>query len=116
VGPLIRLLFEAGADVIVTAHDHIYERFAPAKPSGRIDRAHGIRQFIVGTGGAPLYAFGDRRPPHGRRRQNVTHGVLRLELRGGGYSWRFIPVRAGLFRDGGDGVCHGPPPSSPDHT
>ena len=46
------ILYKRGADVILGGHAHRYERFAPMTPGGkRSDR--GIRQFIVGTGGAP---------------------------------------------------------------
>ena len=50
------LLHEFDADVIVAAHDHLYERFGKQDADGRSD-AGGLRQFIVGTGGAHLYRF-----------------------------------------------------------
>lgn len=107
--PLVERLYRAGAEIIVNGHDHFYERFAPARPDGTIDREHGFRQFIVGTGGAPLYDFGPVRPAHSRRRQNRTHGVLRLTLDPGRYAWRFLPTEAGTFEDTGQGRCHGAP-------
>jgi acid phosphatase type 7 len=51
-GPLWEVLHSAGVDVVLNAHEHIYERFAPQTPAGTPDEAHGIRQFTVGTGGA----------------------------------------------------------------
>ena len=54
VRPLWELLYAAGADLILNGHDHDYERFAPQDPWGRSDPTHGIREFVVGTGGAPL--------------------------------------------------------------
>ncbi|HEX5725957.1 MAG TPA: metallophosphoesterase, partial [Longimicrobiaceae bacterium] len=56
LGPLWNLLYASGVEVVLAGHDHHYERFAPQTPDGRLDRAKGIRQFIVGTGGAPHYA------------------------------------------------------------
>ena len=47
-----RVLQESGADVVMSGHDHTYERFAPQDAEGRADPIHGIRQFVVGTGGA----------------------------------------------------------------
>ena len=44
-------LLRAGADVVLGGHDHDYERFAPQTASGKLDTAHGIREFVVGTGG-----------------------------------------------------------------
>jgi 3',5'-cyclic AMP phosphodiesterase CpdA len=110
--PLVSLLYRAGVEIVVNGHDHIYERFAPARPWGRVDLARGIRQFIVGTGGAGLYPFRAARPPHSERRQNRVHGVLRLALGEDSYAWRFLPVRAGAFGDRGTGSCHDPAPSA----
>ena len=50
--PLFQALYNADADVILGGHAHDYERFAPQNPSGQLDNARGIRQFVVGTGGA----------------------------------------------------------------
>ena len=44
-------LYAANADVVLVAHFHAYERFAPQDPSGAPDTPRGIREFIVGTGG-----------------------------------------------------------------
>jgi hypothetical protein len=110
--PLVRVLYRAGVEIIVNGHDHIYERFAPARPWGQIDIQHGIRQFIVGTGGAGLYPFRAGRPPHSQRRQNREHGVLRLELGTEAYAWRFLPVPPGTFSDQGAGTCHEPSSSA----
>ena len=50
-------LSSAGADVVLNGHEHNYERFAPQLPNGVADPA-GIREFVVGTGGADHYPFG----------------------------------------------------------
>jgi len=42
---------EFGASVFINGHDH-YERFALEDPNGVADREYGIRQFVVGMGGA----------------------------------------------------------------
>src|SRR5205814_2972144 len=49
--PLWQILYHAGADVVINGHDHDYERFAPQDPEGKADPAHGIREFVVGSGG-----------------------------------------------------------------
>jgi hypothetical protein len=109
--PLLRLLYRAGAEVIVNGHDHIYERFAPARPWGARSQAYGMRQFIVGTGGAPLYGWkSSGRPAHSVVRQNQVHGVLRLDLAWNSYTWRFLSVAGGHFEDAGSGTCHAAPP------
>ena len=51
-GAIYQDLYDANADVVLGGHAHDYERFAPQDPSGKLDRARGLRQFVVGTGGA----------------------------------------------------------------
>ena len=48
-----------GVDIVLSGHDHIYERFAPQNADGVADAARGIRAFVVGTGGAELYSDWD---------------------------------------------------------
>jgi hypothetical protein len=102
--PFWRLLYAAGADVIVNGHDHDYERFAPQNPDGKEDRAKGIREFVAGTGGASLRGFN---PPvaNSELRVAVTPGVLELTLHPSGYDWNWIPT-SGLVSDKGSGPCH----------
>jgi hypothetical protein len=100
-----RVLYEAGADVVLGGHAHDYERFAPQNPDAQRDHARGIRQFVVGTGGKNNYPFGLVQP-HSEVRDAQTSGVLLLTLRPGGYDWRFAPVPGGLLRDAGAGACH----------
>ena len=57
VWPFWDALYRAGADVVVNGHDHDYERFGPQDPAGREDKARGLREFVVGTGGAVLRDF-----------------------------------------------------------
>jgi hypothetical protein len=57
-------------------------------PDGALDRTGGIRQFVVGTGGANLYALpDDDRPPNLARAQGHAFGILRLSLKPAGYRW-----------------------------
>jgi len=103
--PLWQALQDAHADVILTGHDHIYERFAPQGPTGVADPTHGLREFVVGTGGKILYSA---QPAHANREavQNTDFGLLELTLRRTGYDWRFVKVPGGTFNDAGSGVCH----------
>ena len=106
--PLLKLLYDAGAELVVNGHDHDYERFAPARPDGTADPAHGIRQIVAGTGGAPLYPFRKTLAPNSEVRDNEHKGVLQLTLDVDAYAWEFLPVKPG-FTDSGSGACHGEP-------
>ncbi len=98
-------LYAAGADIVLSGHDHVYERFAPLDASGTPDPLRGIRSFTVGTGGARLYRF---KAPHpaSEYRDASTHGVLRLTLGDGWYMWEFQPVGGGPARDRAMAACH----------
>ena len=96
-----RLLQAARAEIAVVGHEHAYERFGPLDDGGR-PTATGIRQFIVGTGGAPLYPFITVAP--GSEVRISSWGVLKLTLNSDGYAWEFITI-GGSVRDSGSGSC-----------
>lgn len=104
VRPLWDLLYQAGAELVVSGHDHVYERFAPQDPNGRSDPQRGVRQFVAGTGGAPHYRFLGARP--NSEVQLRSWGVLRLTLADGSYGWEFVPVAGEAASDSGSEVCH----------
>ena len=98
-----RTLEQAGAEFVVNGHDHIYERFAPQDINGR-PMPSGIREFIVGTGGAQHYAVGPIMP--NSQVQASVWGVIKFTLRPDGYDWEFVPVAGETFRDSGSDLCH----------
>ncbi|MEP6638793.1 MAG: alkaline phosphatase [Chloroflexota bacterium] len=104
IAPFWDALYTAGADVVINAHDPDYERFAPQDPAGHIDRARGLREFVVGTGGTPLGSFQTPRP-NSELRVSLAHGVLKLVLHKGSYDWTFVPTEP-LFEDHGTAACH----------
>jgi hypothetical protein len=99
-----QILFDAGVEVALTGHHHAYERFAPVNGAVALDRARGIREFVVGTGGALLDKFG-RRARFSEKRYNDNYGVLQLQLYPGHYAWQFVSVN-GHIRDSGRDTCH----------
>jgi 3',5'-cyclic AMP phosphodiesterase CpdA len=105
VTPLFTALYEAGAEVLLSGHEHNYERFAPLNPAGVTDHARGIRQFVVGTGGRSHYPFGPPLPASEVRNDN-TYGVLALTLRANSYQWQFVPEAGKTFTDSGSTNCH----------
>jgi 3',5'-cyclic AMP phosphodiesterase CpdA len=98
-----QLLNEFGAEIVVSGHDHFYERFAPQTEDYRYD-AHGIRQFVAGTGGAPLYRPASRGP--NTEAVVEAFGALRLALNPSSYSWEFIEASTGRAIDQGSASCH----------
>ena len=105
--PLWEALYDAGAEVVLSGHDHDYERFAPQSPAGVLDPSRGIRQFVVGTGGRELRPFRAIREPNSQAGSSDTFGVLKLTLHPAGYSWKFVPVAGSAFTDTGTARCHG---------
>lgn len=103
--PIWQALYDADADVVISGHDHIYERFAPQTPTGQADMIRGIREFIVGTGGRSLLGFALRIAANSELRDNTAYGVLKLTLNPTSYSWEFVPVAGANFRDSGSGSC-----------
>lgn len=103
------VLYRAGAELVINGHDHIYERFAPQDPTGRLDEAYGMIEFVVGTGGVGHYRVG---PIHANSlvQDETTLGALRLMLETTGFGWDFLPVPGATFQDSGTGACHAPPP------
>jgi acid phosphatase type 7 len=107
--PLWQQLYASGAEIVITGHEHLYERFKPLRPDSTVDEAHGITQFVVGTGGADLRRFkGTRNPGISERRHDDKYGVLLLALEADRARWRFI-TPAGETVDQGVVECHGRP-------
>ena len=96
---------KAGVDIILNGHDHIYERFAPQTAEAVADPVGGVRQFVIGTGGAPTYPFRVVKA-NSEVRNNNSHGVVRFSLSPGNYSWRYEAIAGSRFSDAGSGQCH----------
>ena len=106
VAELWDVLYEHGVDVVLAGHDHHYERFAPQSPEGRADPARGIRQWVVGTGGAPAYRLRPQPAANSEVRSDRVRGVLRLTFHPDAYEWDFVPIRGQRFVDRGRASCN----------
>ena len=104
VWPFWDALYRAGADVVVNGHDHDYERFGPQDPAGREDKARGLREFVVGTGGGVLRDF-PTTVAHSEMRSAGSLGVIRFVLHPTSYDWSFIAT-SGEVKDTGSAACH----------
>lgn len=97
-------LQDYGAELVLTGHDHDYERFAPQNAFGTADDAAGIREFVVGTGGKGLREFGAT-SANSALRSNAAFGLLKLTLHAASYEWQFVPVPGSTLADAGTGTC-----------
>lgn len=103
--PLWQALYDYHAEVVLSGHDHDYERFAPQDPTGAPDAAQGLREFVVGTGGRSQYVWQTVKP-NSEVRNNTAFGVLKLFLYATGYRWEFVPEAGQTFTDVGSADCH----------
>jgi hypothetical protein len=95
--------------VVLSGHEHNYERFVPQDADEDADPERGIREFVVGTGGKSHYPIVDP-IANSEVHDDDTYGVLELTLRPEGYDSRFVPVEGERFTDAGSARCHRPVP------
>jgi Calcineurin-like phosphoesterase len=103
VDPWFETAYANGVEVVLSAHDHAYERFGPQDGDGHAVPG-GVREFVVGTGGAPTLPFAAPEPNSKVRIQDW--GILTMELRDGAYSWAFLDDETAAVDDAGSGACH----------
>lgn len=106
--PFWQALFEAGAELVLSGHEHFYERIGPMTAGGAPDPSFGLRSFIVGSGGFSHYGLGTLLPTSEARNAD-TFGVLKLTLREKAYDWQFVPEAGKTYTDLGSDACHGRP-------
>lgn len=101
------VLYSHGADMVLSGHNHNYQRWAPMNPDGEYD-PDGIRQFVAGTGGSYLWQLPSENPlgcsgdyPYGipvETIANLEHaeteywGALRLTLMEDSYAYEFVTI------------------------
>ena len=107
---LWQTLWDAGADLVVTGHDHNYQRFAPLNRDANGVEGGGMRQIIAGMGGKNLTTQSRPDSTVGLEAlmdgdTDPAFGVLKLTLRGGSYGWEFVPVAGKTYTDSGTQGC-----------
>jgi Big-like domain-containing protein/calcineurin-like phosphoesterase family protein/fibronectin type III domain protein len=112
------LLAQQGVDVVLTGHDHDYQRWHALNSQGGID-PNGITQFVVGTGGHGIQDFikSDSRMAVGFDTPPTAFGALRMELNQDGTAYQFVNLQ-GAVLDSGSITCSGAssdstPPGAP---
>jgi len=104
VEDLWQALLDHDVELLLSGHEHLYERTAPLDADGEVDEANGVRQFVVGTGGGNFYPLGERIAGSEAAIVDVN-GVLRMTLRPDGYDWEFVAVQQATPADPGSGQC-----------
>lgn len=110
-----KLLYAHRADLVLNGHDHVYARFAPMNPNGESDSRHGIREFVVGTGGESLDTILPA-TPNLQASADWYYGTMKLTLGSDSYQWDYESAMRGpeapegtpaSYSDAGSGRCHG---------
>jgi hypothetical protein len=104
ITPIMVRLYAARVDLLLTGHDHDYQRFAPMD-SEQVAQSDGVREVITGTGGGDNYTVVGTHPLFVTG-QGHTFGVLRVDLTGVGYDGQFVPVAGKTWTDSFSGGCN----------
>lgn len=103
--PLWQVLYDNNVDLVLSGHDHDYERFAPQTPDAMVDTLRGIPEIVVGTGGEELRGFGGSAIRNSAARIEGRAGVLILTLGAAEYRAVFLEVGGNIW-DASGGKCH----------
>lgn len=99
---LWRLLVSEGVDILITGHEHNYQRRIPLDADGNPD-PNGMTQIVVGSGGHELTTFSAYDPRAASTIQGV-YGALKLTLAEGQAEFQYIDT-AGNILDSGTIPC-----------
>jgi acid phosphatase type 7 len=99
-------LVAAHVSVVLSGHNHDYERFAPLDANGQPDPG-GPTEFVVGTGGKNHYGFTVAPLAGELVRNDQSFGVIKMTLGPTSYSWSFVPAPGYTFHDSGSAGCVG---------
>lgn len=109
IDDLWTLLVRNGVDIVLTGHDHNYQRWRPLDSSGN-PAPDGIVQFIAGAGGHGIREFvrTDTRVAFGMDRLDSAYGALWLALYEDRAEFEYVNIE-GRILDAGTITCsHAP--------
>ncbi|MDH4146984.1 MAG: metallophosphoesterase, partial [Acidimicrobiia bacterium] len=117
LNPIWQLLADAGTDIVLSGHDHQYQRWTPLDRN-LVPAAGGITQFVVGGGGHGVQALvgTDSRLVTWADSPTTGVGALRLRLNAAGASYAYINTAGSTLDSGTIGCGTGAditPPSDP---
>src|SRR5215213_7439470 len=107
-------LADHGVDILLTGHDHDYQRWYALNGLGELDPT-GTTEFVVGTGGHGIQDFirTDDRLAIGFNTPPTAFGALRMELNQDGAAFQFVNIK-GQTLDSGSIPCSGAPTDTTD--
>jgi hypothetical protein len=107
-----QMLYDAGVSLVLTSHEHNYQRYAPYNRASNAVDPNGIREIVTGTGGnGSIYPITHKTKPGLEAYQSTAFGVLKVTLNSDSYAWEFLPVAGETYTDTGTGSCRGNPPT-----
>ncbi|HXD11620.1 MAG TPA: metallophosphoesterase, partial [Anaerolineales bacterium] len=95
------LMAQYGVDIVLTGHDHDYQRWMPLDGSGNLSST-GITQFVAGGGGHGIQQFitTDSRMAIGYDTSPYSFGALRLQLNQDGAGFQYMNSQGNLLDSG----------------
>jgi len=105
IRPWVETLYGNGVELILSGHQHLYERFVPQDPNDNVDTARGITQIIAGTGGIGFYGRTGT-APNSVAYHASTFGVLKITLRASSADVAFSPIAGSSWTDSATVPCH----------
>jgi hypothetical protein len=107
-----QMLYDAGVTLVLTSHEHNYQRYAPYNRNSNGVDPNGMREIVIGTGGnGSMYPITHKTKPGLEAYQSNTFGVMKVTLNAASYEWEFLPVAGKTYTDTGTGACRGNPPT-----
>jgi Bacterial Ig domain/Calcineurin-like phosphoesterase len=103
------LLSQYGVDIVLTGHDHDYQRWVPLNGNG-VPSSTGMTEFVAGGGGHGIQEFirTDSRLAVGADTPPSAFGALRMELNQFGAAYQYTNI-TGTVLDTGSVTCIGAP-------
>src|SRR5215216_1980328 len=103
------VLADHRVDIVLTGHDHDYQRWYALNGLGELDPA-GTTEFVVGTGGHGIQDFlrTDNKMAIGFNTPPTAFGALRMELNVDGAAFQFVNIQGNIL-DSGSIPCNGAP-------
>lgn len=101
VSALFQAMSDLGGDVILSGHDHDYERYGPMSADGS-PSSDGPVQWVVGTGGYSFYPVVEK--PGAVKAITDVFGLLRLRLYRSSYTFEWVGEN-GAGSDAGSSSC-----------